>query len=52
MALLAIGQQVGHGNIRYGSRMSKAIVAFLQEEHLVHLIVKKGLVLDDLFLAV
>ncbi|CAI5685842.1 unnamed protein product [Oreochromis niloticus] len=50
--LLAVGEQVGHENITYGSRMNKAVVAFLREERLVHLLVERGIVLDDLFVAV
>lgn len=50
--LLAVGEQVGHENISYGSRMSKAVVAFLREERLVHLLVERGLVLDDLYVPV
>lgn len=50
--LLALGEQIGHGNITYGSRMSKAVVAFVREECLVHLLVEKGLVLDDQYVAV
>ncbi|KAL3968041.1 neuroligin [Sarotherodon galilaeus] len=49
--LLAVGEQVGHENITYGSRMNKAVVAFLREERLVHLLVERGIVLDDLFVA-
>ena len=50
--LLAVGEQVGHENITYGSRMNKAVVAFLREERLVHTLVETGLVLEDLFVAV
>ena len=50
--LLALGEQIGHGNITYGSRMSKAVVAFVREERLVHVLVEKGLVLDDQYIAV
>lgn len=50
--LLAVGEQVGHENIKYGSRMNKAVVAFLREERLVHELVESGLVLDDLFVSV
>ena len=47
-----MGEQVGHENITYGSRMNKAVVAFLREERLVHVLVESGLTLDDLFVAV
>ena len=50
--LLAVGELVGHENITYGSRMNKAVVAFIREERLVHTLVETGLVLDDLFVAV
>lgn len=50
--LLGVGEQVGHANITYGSRMNKAVVAFLREERLVHDLVESGLVLDNEFVAV
>ena len=44
--LLAVGEQVGHENISYGSRMNKAVVVFLKEERLVHTLVGVGITLD------
>lgn len=41
--LLAVGEQVGHENITYSSWMNKAVVVFLHEEQLVHLLVERGI---------
>lgn len=41
--LLAVGEQLGHENITYGSWMNKAVVVFLHEEQLVHLLVERGI---------
>ncbi|KAK7921820.1 hypothetical protein WMY93_008722 [Mugilogobius chulae] len=46
------GRAVGHENIVYGSRMNKAVVAFLRKVHLVHNVVESGLVLENDFVAV
>lgn len=50
--LLAVGEQVGHNNIVYGSRMNIAVLTFLKEECLVYLIAEGGVVLDDTFVTV
>lgn len=46
-ALLAIG----HENI-YGFRMNEAVEAFLREEWHIYQLAERGLILDDLFVAV
>lgn len=46
--LSAIGHPIGHENFPYCSRMSRAVVAFLSEERLVHRLVERGLVLKNL----
>jgi hypothetical protein len=33
--LVAVGEKVGYENVGYASRMNKAVVVFLEEEHLV-----------------
>lgn len=50
--LLAVGEQIGHENISYGSRMSKAVAVFVKAEWFVHMLVENGLILDDAFIAV
>lgn len=50
--LLALGEQIGHGNITYGSRMSKAVLLFERSLLiLVYLLVEGGLVLDEQYIA-
>lgn len=44
--LLAIGEQVGHGNISYASRMNKALVVFLSDQKHVSDLIGNGLTLD------
>lgn len=50
--LLAVGETVGHKNITYGSQINKAVVVFLHEEQLVHLLVERGVSFDDLLVAI
>lgn len=45
-------QAIGHENIRYGSRMNKAVLAFLWEEWHIYQLAERGLILDDLFCGV
>ncbi len=51
-ALLAVGEQVGHDNISYASRMNKATVVFLKEERLVHVLIESGVFVNDTFVQV
>ena len=46
--LLAFGEQVGHGNLIFASRMNKAIVVSLKVSCMTELI-EKGVVIRDLF---
>ena len=45
--LLAVGEQVGYGNISYASRMNKAVVVFMKELKCVAQLVESGLVIQD-----
>ncbi len=51
-ALLAVGEQVGHDNISYVSRMNKATVVYLKEERLVHALIESGVFVNDMFVQV
>ena len=50
--LLAVGDQIGHSNLSFASRMNKAIVVFLKEERFVRQLIESGIVLNDLFVQV
>ena len=50
--LLAVGEQVGHDNVVYASRMSKAVVVFLKEEPQVHQLIASGVFIRDGFVQV
>ena len=50
--LLAVGEQVGHDNLSFASRMNKAVVVFVNEELLVHQLVQSGVFIRDLFVQV
>ena len=50
--LLAVCQQVGHDNLCFASRMNKAVVVFVKDEPLVHLLVQSGVFVRDLFVQV
>ncbi|KAG7478767.1 Transposon TX1 putative 82 kDa ORF 1 [Solea senegalensis] len=50
--LLAVGDEVGHGNISYASRMNKAVVVFLKQESDVVKLVESGLVLSEEYIQV
>lgn len=50
--LLAAGEQVGHENISYASRMNKAVVVFLKEERFVSQLIGTGIFLNDIFVHV
>lgn len=50
--LLAIGEQVGHGNISYASRMNKAVVVFLKDQRDVTKLIESGVILDEEFIQV
>ena len=47
--LLAVGEQIGHGNILYASRMNKALVVFLKDQSCVSELIESGLTLDEEF---
>ncbi|KAJ4921818.1 hypothetical protein JOQ06_022573 [Pogonophryne albipinna] len=50
--LLAVGEQVGHGNISYASRMNKAVVVFVKKQELVSQLIESGLNINDEFIQV
>ena len=50
--LLEVGEQVGHVNISYASRMNKAVVVFLKDQRFVTQLIESGLELNDEFLTV
>ena len=50
--LLVVGEQVGHGNIIYASRLNKALVVFFKDQNCVTQLIESGLTLDDEFLQV
>lgn len=43
--LTAVGEQVGHDNLLYASRMNKAVVVFLKEERFVSGMIESGVVI-------
>eukprot|EP00064_Thunnus_orientalis_P002639 superscaffoldBa00000199_g2646 len=49
--LLAVGEQVGHGNLLFASRMNKAVV-FLKEARHVSEMIESGIVIRDIYTAV
>lgn len=51
--LLSVGEQVGHGNLSFASRMNKAVVVvFLKEELHVHQLIESEVFITDLFVQV
>lgn len=50
--LLAVGEQVGHGNISYASRMNKAVVVFVKKQELVSQLIESGLNINEEFIQV
>uniref|UniRef100_A0A0F8C3I3 CCHC-type domain-containing protein n=1 Tax=Larimichthys crocea TaxID=215358 RepID=A0A0F8C3I3_LARCR len=50
--LLAVGDQVGHANLSYASRMNKGVVVFVKEERLVADLLASGVTLNGLYLQV
>ena len=50
--LLAVGEQVGHDQLSYASRMNKAVVVFLKGEPQVNQLIESGVVIRDLFVQV
>ncbi|XP_034003922.1 NACHT, LRR and PYD domains-containing protein 3-like [Trematomus bernacchii] len=50
--LLAVGDQVGHVNISYASRMNKAVVVFLKDQKYVTELIESGLMLNEEFIQV
>ena len=50
--LRGVGEQVGHDNVVYASRMSKAVVVFLKEEPQVHQLIASGVFIRDGFVHV
>ena len=45
--LLAVGEQVGHGNISCASSMNKAVVVFMKEQEFGNQFIESGLYLND-----
>ena len=50
--LLAVGEQVGHGNITYASRMNKALVIFFKDPDSVTKLIESGVTVEDEFIQV
>ena len=50
--LLAVGEQVGHGNISCASCMNKAVVVFMKQQDFVNELVASGLHINDEFIQV
>lgn len=50
--LLAAGEQIGHENLSYASRMNKAVVVFLKEECYVNRLIESGVFLNDVYVQV
>ena len=50
--LLAVGEQIGHGNILYASHMNKVLVVFLKDTSCVSELIESGLTLDEEFFPV
>ena len=50
--LLAVGEQVGHDNISYASRMNKALGIFFKDPDSVTKLIESGLTLDEEFIQV
>ncbi|KAJ3586493.1 hypothetical protein NHX12_012891, partial [Muraenolepis orangiensis] len=51
-ALLAAGEQVGHGNLVFASRVNKAVLVFVKSEQMVHQLVASGVIIRDLYVQV
>lgn len=50
--LLDVAERVGHENIVSASRMNKAVVIFLKEENLVHVLIESGISVSGSFVPV
>ena len=50
--LLAVGEQVGHDQLSFASRMNKAVVVFVTSEARVHTLVESGVFIRDSFVQV
>ncbi|TWW82343.1 hypothetical protein D4764_01G0021580 [Takifugu flavidus] len=50
--LLAVGDQVGHANLSYASRMNRGVVVFVKEERLVAELVGRGVTVNGAYLQV
>ncbi|TWW53280.1 hypothetical protein D4764_0092070 [Takifugu flavidus] len=48
--LLAVGDQVGHANLSYASRMNRRVVVFVKEERLVAELVGRGVTVNGAYL--
>ncbi|KAJ3601082.1 hypothetical protein NHX12_032055 [Muraenolepis orangiensis] len=51
-ALLAAGEQVGHGNLVFASRVNKAVLVLVKSEQMVHQLVASGVIIRDLYVQV
>ncbi|KAJ3583897.1 hypothetical protein NHX12_015394 [Muraenolepis orangiensis] len=51
-ALLAAGEEVGHGNLVFASRVNKAVLVFVKSEQMVHQLVASGVIIRDLYVQV
>lgn len=50
--LLADADQIGHENINSASRMNKAVVVFLKNEHLVKTMIENGIWVKEMYVPV
>lgn len=50
--LLAVADQIGHENINSASRMNKAVVVFLKNEHLVKTMIENGIWVKETYVPV
>ncbi|KAG7514426.1 hypothetical protein JOB18_033562 [Solea senegalensis] len=50
--LLAVGEQVGHDQLCFVSRMNKAVVVFLKSEQNIYELIERGVTIKETFVQV